>query len=92
MKPAVIPLDVMVGRTTYPIISVCKLTQQGWDVTFDQDHVRMFHRKSQHVVRDLSFWHDTPWIRVVPYEGNDVASMFLRWLRIVFQRGTRFVP
>ena len=73
VKPAVIPLDVMVGRTTYPIISVCKLTQQGWDVTFDQDHVRMFHRKSQHVVRDLSFWHDTPWIRVVPYEGNDVA-------------------
>ena len=73
VKPAVIPLDVMVGRTTYPIISVCKLTQQGWDVTFDQDHVRMFHRKSQHVVRDLSFWHDTPWICVVPYEGNDVA-------------------
>ena len=73
VKPAVIPLDVMVGRTTYPIISVCKLTQQGWDVTFDQDHVRMFHRKSQHVVRDLLFLHDTPWIRVVLYEGNDVA-------------------
>ena len=33
----------------------------------------MFHRKAQHEVRDLSFWHDTPWIRVVPYEGNDVA-------------------
>ena len=73
VKPAVIPLDVIVGRTTYPIISVCKLTQQGWDVTFDQDHVRMFHGKSQYVVCDLSFWHDTPWIRVVPYEGNDVA-------------------
>ena len=42
-------------------------------MTFDQDHVRMFHRKSQHEVRDLSFWHDIPWIRVVPYEGNDVA-------------------
>ena len=73
VKPAVIPLDVMVGKTTYPIISVCKLTQQGWDVTFDKDHVRMFHKKSQHEVSDLSFWHDTPWVRVVPYEGNDVA-------------------
>ena len=49
-------------------------------------------RKSQHEVRDLSFWHDIPWIRVVPYEGNDEPSMFLRWLRIVFQRGTQFVP
>ena len=70
VKPAVIPLDVMVGRTTHPIISVCKLTQEGSDVTFDQDHVRMFHRKSQHVVRDLSFWHDTPWLGVVAYKGN----------------------
>ena len=42
-------------------------------MTFDKDHVRMFHKKSQHEVSDLSFWHDTPWVRVVPYEGNDVA-------------------
>ena len=33
----------------------------------------MFHRKSQHEVRDLSFWHDTPWIRIVPYVENNAA-------------------
>ena len=30
-KPAVLPVDVVVGNTTYPILSVCKLGKQGWD-------------------------------------------------------------
>ena len=30
-KPAVLPVDVVVGNTAYPILSVCKLAKQGWD-------------------------------------------------------------
>ena len=92
VKPAVIPLDVIVGRTTYSIISVCKLTQQSWDMTFDQYHIRMFHGKSQYVVRDLSILHDTPWIRVVPYERNDVVLNVSPVVADSFPKWTRFVP
>ncbi len=30
-KPAVLPVDVVVGNTAYPILLVCKLGKQGWD-------------------------------------------------------------
>ena len=68
-KPAVLPVDVVVGNTAYPILSVCKLGKQGWDFSCGKQ-VKMTHRDTQSVACGLSVWCDTPWIRVKPYEGN----------------------
>ena len=69
-KPAVLPVDVVVGNTAYPILSVCKLGKQGWDFSCGKQ-VKMIHRDTQSVACGLSVWCDTPWIRVKPYEGNE---------------------
>ena len=62
-KPAVLPVDVVVGNTAYPILSVCKLGKQGWDFSCGKQ-VKMIHRDTQSVACGLSVWCDTPWIRV----------------------------
>ena len=69
-KPAVLPVDVVVGDTAYPILSVCKLGKQGWDFSCGKT-VSMVHRDTNSVAHGLSVWYDTPWIRVKPYEGKD---------------------
>ena len=69
-KPAVLPVDVVVGDTSYPILSVCKLGKQGWDFSCGKT-VSMVHRDTKSVAHGLSVWYDTPWIRVKPYEGKD---------------------
>ena len=69
-KPAVLPVDVVVGNTAYPILSVCKLGKQGWDFSCGKT-VSMVHRDTKSVAHGLSVWYDTPWIRVKPYEGKD---------------------
>ena len=69
-KPAVLPVDVVVGDTAYPILSVCKLGKQGWDFSCRKT-VSMIHRDTKSVAHGLSVWYDTPWIRVKPYEGKE---------------------
>ena len=69
-KPAVLPVDVVVGDTAYPILSVCKLGKQGWDFSCGKT-VSMIHRDTKSVAHGLSVWYDTPWIRVKPYEGKE---------------------
>lgn len=68
VKPAVLPVEVMVGETTYPILSVCALTKQGWSLTFGET-VSMTHRETG-CQADVIMWHNTPWLKVVPYEGD----------------------
>ena len=69
-KPAVLPVDVVVGDTAYPILSVCKLGKQGWDFSCGKT-VSMVHRDTNSVAHGLSVWYDNPWIRVKPYERKD---------------------
>ena len=52
-KPAVLPVDVVVGDTAYPILSVCKLGKQGWDFSCGKT-VSMIHRDTKSVAHGLS--------------------------------------
>ena len=70
-KPAVLPVDVVVGDTAYPILSVCKLGKQGLGFLMWKDCFSMIHRDTKSVAHGLSVWYDTPWIRVKPYEGKE---------------------
>ena len=58
-KPAVLPVDVVVGDTAYPILSVCKLRKQGWDFSCGKT-VSMMHRDTKSVAHALSVWYDLP--------------------------------
>ena len=74
----VVPLDVMVGQTSFCILSVCKLGELGWTTVIGKKGCSMIHESSGVKAVDVSVWHDTPWLFVSPYEGED--ETFLRLL------------
>ena len=73
----VIPLDVMVGQTSFCILSVCKLGELGWTTSIGKKGCSMVHESSGVKAVDLSVWHDTPWLFVSPYEGEDETFLKL---------------
>ena len=76
----VIPLDVMVGQTSFCILSVCKLGELGWTTSIGKKGCSMIHESSRVKAVDVSVWHDTPWLFVSPYEGED--ETFLKLLEV----------
>ena len=56
--PAVIPLVVMVGDCAFPILSIGKLSKQGWKISLGKE-VSMIHEKTQCSVNGIEIWHDT---------------------------------
>ena len=76
----VIPLDVMVGQTSFCILSVCKLGELGWTTSIGKKGCSMIHESSGVKAVDVSVWHDTPWLFVSPYEGED--ETFLKLLEV----------
>ena len=67
--PAVIPLVVMVGDCAFPILSIGKLSKQGWKVSIGKE-VSMIHEKTQCSVNGIEIWCDTPWIKVSKFTGT----------------------
>ena len=68
----VIPIDVLVGQTAFCILSACKLGRLGWKTTVGKHGVDMTYEKTGVKATDVSIWHDTLWVLVKPYLGNDV--------------------
>ena len=65
----VVPLDVVVGQTSFCILSVCKLGGLGWTTVIGKKGCSMIHESSRVKAVDVSVWHDTPWLFVSPCEG-----------------------
>ena len=68
----VIPTDVLVGQTAFCILSTCELGRLGWKTIVGKHGVDMAHEAKGVRATDVSVWHDTPWVLVKPYLGNDV--------------------
>ena len=73
-KPAVLPVDVVVGDTAYPILSVCKLGKQGWDFSCGKT-VSMIHRDTKSVAHGHSVWYDTPRFHAAAFLYPSFGSM-----------------
>ena len=71
-RTGVIPIDVLVGQTAFCILSTCKLGRLGWKTTVGKHGVDITHEKTGVRATDVSIWHDTPWVLVKSYLGNDV--------------------
>ena len=70
-RSGVIPLDVLVGQTAFCIVSTCKLGRLGWTTSVGKS-VEMKHVATGVIAKDVSVWHDTPWLLVKPYLGDEV--------------------
>ena len=67
----------MVGQTSFCILSVCKLGELGWTSSIGKKGCSMVHESSGVKAVDVSVWHDTPWLFVSPYEGDDETFLKL---------------
>ena len=70
VKLGVFKIPVMVGETSYNILSTYVLGKRGWKTVLT-DSVSV-HEKSNVQMTKVMIWCDTPWVRVKPHHGSEL--------------------